>query len=65
VLRVPIADETAADTIVRQALDDAWRLEPNHHVLLSLIVMAAVRFQEILARERRFTLEIEREGIRL
>ena len=65
VLRVPIVDETNADTIVRRALDAAWRLEPRHYVPISLIVMASERFQEILARERRFALDIEREGIRL
>jgi predicted nucleotidyltransferase len=65
VLRIPIADETNSDTAVRRMLDDAWRLEPRHYVPISLVVMASERFQAILARERRFALDIEREGIRL
>jgi uncharacterized protein len=65
VLRIPVSDETYADTIVRRMLDDAWRLEPEHYVPISVIVMAWERFQAILTRERRFALDIEREGIRL
>lgn len=63
VLRVTAAEELAAER-------DAWKLataamSDRRWVPLSLVVLAADRFQEELRRERRFALDVEREGIRL
>ena len=64
-LRLPIFEETAADEAVRRFRDEACRLEPRHYVPISLIVLAYERFEQTLARERRFALDVDQEGIRL
>jgi predicted nucleotidyltransferase len=63
VLRLPMSQTTTADTIVRQLLDKAWELVPRHYVPISLVVLTHDRFAQTLAREGRFALDIEREGI--
>jgi predicted nucleotidyltransferase len=65
VLKVPAAEETAADRLVRELLAEASQLAPAEHVPISLVVESHERFARTLARERRFALDVEREGIRL
>lgn len=65
VLRIPLADEGHETNAAWELLDLAKGQAPNRHVPISMLVFSEARYLALLARERRFALDIEAEGISL
>jgi uncharacterized protein len=63
-VREPLEAEGRASSVAWQLLADATKAA-TVYVPVSLIVFAEERFSELKRRERRFALDIEKEGIRL
>lgn len=65
VLRVAQQEEFKEREVIWSLIARAWRLAPDAHVPISPAVFSRERFDELRARERRFAVDAENEGIRL
>jgi uncharacterized protein len=64
-LRIPAEEEDRETSAAWKLLDQAWAQAKHEHVPISFVVFSEERFREMRDRERRFALDVEKEGIRV